>query len=260
MPPTTPHFTLAAVRQIAAIAAGAGQLILAIRREADMGVVAKADGSPVTRADWAAQNHIVTQLEQHGLMAACVAEESANQPDVDMDRGFYLIDPLDGTKAFVAGSDDFTVNIAFIRRHWPVMGVLHVPVPGITYYSDGSTAWRVDASGNTQPIHARTPSPAGLEIITNRTEDWSGQLGRYLQNHTLTHPITRLSSAYKLGLLAEGRYDLYPRFGPTAEWDIAAGDAILRAAGGMVETLDGQPLTYGKPRFGNPAFVARGRR
>ncbi|NDE89854.1 MAG: 3'(2'),5'-bisphosphate nucleotidase CysQ [Alphaproteobacteria bacterium] len=258
-------FELKDVRALAQLAREAGQIILHYREQhregRTLGLEAlnleiKHDGSPVTLADIASQEHILEGIEQLGLYQPVVAEE-ATAPDVSTLDGFYLIDPLDGTKAFVDGGDDFTVNIGFIHHGRPVMGVLHSPVLNETYYTDGTCAYYLSPSGEESVIEARRADPEGVDVITNRTEDWSGHLKNYLAQHKV-RSTERLSSAFKLGLVAHGKFDLYPRFGPTSEWDIAAGDAILRAAGGSVKTLDGNDLAYGKPRFLNPAFIARG--
>lgn len=258
----SPIFSLKDVEALANLAAEAGAIILGIRAQHDakthdLGALAKADGSPVTRADHAAEAHILEGFLKLGLAAPYVAEETAAEADMAGISGFYLVDPLDGTKAFVSGGDDFTVNIGFVEKGVPVMGVVHVPVLNITYYSDGKTAYLRDAVG-VRPITARYAPHEGFDVITNRTEDWSGRVRDYLAGFSV-RSTSQLSSAHKLGLLAAGTVDMYPRFGPTFEWDIAAGDAILRAAGGSVRTLDGQPLGYGKPQFLNPSFVARGK-
>ena len=138
------------------------------------------------------------------------------------------------------------------------MGVLHSPVSNETYYTDGKKAYYLSAGEQESVIETRWPHSEGMDVIVNRTEDWSGRLKNYLQTVSVRSTVQQ-SSARKLGLIAHGKFDLYPRFGPTYEWDIAAGDAILRAAGGSVKTLDGEDLQYGKEKFLNPFFVARGR-
>lgn len=257
-----PAFSLQDVRALAVLAREAGALIMRIRAEHDeaindIGMVAKDDGSPVSRADHLAQEHVLAGLQRLSLDAPVVAEELASQIHVEGLPGFYLIDPLDGTKAFLAGGDDFTVNIGYTEKGAPVMGVMHVPALNETYYSADGTAYFMNAAGAEETIRARAPNPKAYDVIVNRTEDWSGRLKRYLENYAVGE-LHRRSSAHKLALVAHGKFDLYPRFGRTCEWDIAAGDAILRAAGGMVETLEGAPMIYGKPDFYNPPFIARG--
>ncbi len=257
-------FHLTDVRALAQLARSAGQIILKVRDEHlagknALGLQAKGDGSPVTLADIASQEHILEGLENLGLQQPVVAEETAeNAIDVSELGRYYLIDPLDGTKAFVEGGDEFTVNIGFIQKGKPVMGVLHSPVSNETYYTDGKKAYHLSAGEQESVIETRWPHSEGMDVIVNRTEDWSGRLKNYLQSVSVRSTVQQ-SSARKLGLIAHGKFDLYPRFGPTYEWDIAAGDAILRAAGGSVKTMDGQDLQYGKEKFLNPFFVARGR-
>ena len=256
-------FHISDVRAIVQLARSAGQLILRVRAEHISGKTAyglqqKDDGSPVTAADLASQEHILEGLEQLGLQHPVVAEECDNNPEMTSTSGYYLIDPLDGTRAFVDGGDEFTVNIGFVRHGKPAMGVLHSPVLGDTYYTDGKAAYYLTADGQESLIKARSPKSEGVDVIVNRTEDWSGRLKNYLAGHQVLS-MNQQSSARKLGLIAHGQYDMYPRFGPTYEWDIAAGDAILRAAGGSVKTMDGEDLAYGKPTYKNPPFIARGR-
>lgn len=255
-------FHLTDVRALVQLARCAGHVILKVREEALTGknglnLQTKGDGSPVTIADIASQEHILEGLEHLGLQQPVVAEET-DAPDISALKRYYLIDPLDGTKAFVEGGDEFTVNIGLIENGRPVMGVLHSPVLKDTYYTDGKKAYYLSPAEQENVIEARWPSSEGMEVIVNRTEDWSGRLKQYLAGHVV-RSTQQQSSARKFGLLAHGRFDMYPRFGPTCEWDIAAGDAILRAAGGSVKTMDGADMTYGKPQFLNPPFVARGK-
>ncbi len=256
-------FHLTDVRALVQLARSAGQLVLKIRAEHLSGKTSydlqhKGDGSPVTAADIASQEHILEGLENLGLQHPVVAEESDANPDMTSSTGYYLIDPVDGTRAFVDGGDEFTINIGFVHHGKPVMGVLHSPVLGDTYYTDGKHAYYLSAGELESVINARAPRPEGVDVIVNRTEDWSGRLKNYLAGQPVLS-MNRQSSARKLGLIAHGKFDMYPRFGPTFEWDIAAGDAILRAAGGSVKTMDGEDLMYGKPTFKNPPFIARGK-
>jgi 3'(2'), 5'-bisphosphate nucleotidase len=257
------QFSHADAKALANLAREAGALILRIRaahlsKEEDWGHIAKADGSPVTRADAAAEAHILAGIEKLGLQAAVVAEETASALDVSDKEGFYLIDPLDGTKAFVGGGDDFSVNIGFAQKGVPTMGVLHIPVTGESYYSDGKEAWFCPPSNQEEKMSVRIADPSGYDVIINRTEDWSGRLGKYLETKPVRE-LHRRSSAHKFGLVAHGKFDLYPRFGPSYEWDTCAGDAILRAAGGRMTTMDGKDFLYGKPEFRNGGFIAEGK-
>ena len=260
---STSPFSYADVKVLSDVARGAGQLIMQMRGvhrqdAASVNLADKQDGSPVTKADHAAQHFILEGITRLGLMHAVIAEEQDQHMDLTGIDGFYSIDPLDGTKAFIGGGDDFSVNIGFVQKGVPVMGVLHMPVAGDTYFSTEHEAFYQKSAGSAiEPIKVRTPNPEGLDVIVNRTEDWSGRLKNYLGTHQVRE-IHRRSSAHKLGLIAHGKFDLYPRFGPTMEWDIAAGHAILRAAGGRVMKLDGLELGYGKPGLKNPSFIAQG--
>lgn len=250
------------MRALARLACEAGDIIMAVRRDEEkkgrgMETRAKGDGSPVTRADTEAQAHIILGIQKLGLQAPIIAEESDPVPLAGENR-FYLIDPLDGTRAFVAGGDDFTVNIGLVENGVPVAGVIHVPVLGETTYCTATAAYMTGPAGEEKQVAARPVPDAGMDVIVNRTEDWSGRLRRYLEGYNVRE-LHRRSSAHKLALVAQGKFDLYPRFGPTYEWDIAAGHAILRAAGGSLTLADGAPMTYAKPAFKNPPFVARGK-
>ncbi len=216
----------------ARIAESAGKEIL---RHYHAGTTArlKSDRTPVTEADEAAEAVILPALAEVLPGVPCVAEEACAQsglPSIERSGRFLLIDPLDGTREFLAGNGEFTVNIALIEGGRPTHGVVHLPVLGTTYVG----------------------GPAGA--VFNEGD----ALDRYLEDH---HVAARIAagSSLKFCRIAEGLADLYPRFGRTMEWDTAAGHAVLVAAGGSVVTHDGQALIYGKPGFENPDFIARGR-
>ena len=244
-------------------AAAAGAEILRIR---DQGhdVREKHDSSPVTDADEAGERIILEMLEAATPDIPIVAEEKAAagcMPD-DVGSRFWLVDPLDGTKEFIRGLADFTVNIALVDEGVPAMGVVYAPARGDLYFvcapnkacvrtlgADGK--WSAD-----RPIHVREPRPEGLAIVASKshrnqeTDDFIAKL-----------PVKTLVSAgssLKFCLVATGDADVYPRLGPTMEWDTAAGDAVLRAAGGTVTTLEGELFHYGKLDFRNGYFVAKG--
>ena len=221
----------------------------------------KADGSPVTAADEAAERLILPALRALTPEIPVISEEEAAaglSPAV-AGREFWLVDPLDGTREFIRRNGEFTVNIALIRDGRPALGLVHVPVSGVTYLAAGpGTAIRRVAEAS-RPIAVRVPPPAGLTVIGSRShgndpaiDTFLGRLGRPIAERRTA------GSSLKLCLVAEGGADLYPRFGTTMEWDIAAGHAILLAAGGRVETLDGASLGYGKPEYRNPNFAAYG--
>lgn len=240
------------------MAVRAGREILAVYRS-DFAVLDKADGSPVTEADTRAERIILAGLAECAPDIVVVAEESvaaAGIPDFD-GRTFFLVDPLDGTKEFVSRSDEFTVNIALIEDGLPTAGVVHVPALDETYWTAGDgVAWRSRGGGAAQRIACRKPGSGGLVVIASRSHR-SPDIDAYIERFEVA-AIVSAGSSLKFCRVAEGTADLYPRLGRTMEWDIAAGHAIVAAAGGSVETLDGRPLVYGKPGFENPHVVARG--
>jgi 3'(2'), 5'-bisphosphate nucleotidase len=242
---------------VLALAIRAGQVIRAIYA-GDFAVRAKADRSPVTDADEAAETIIVTGLALLTPDWPVVAEERFARGLTPALSGqpFWLVDPLDGTKEFVNRRDDFSVNIALIEGARPTLGVLHAPVTGLSHATAGGVALRIDPQGNRQAIKARYPS-GGLDVLTSRSHVTDGD-ATWLAGNTVQR-VTAAGSALKFARIAEGLADAYPRFGPTSEWDTAAGQAILVAAGGSVRAPDGAELTYGKPDFRNNGFIARGR-
>jgi 3'(2'), 5'-bisphosphate nucleotidase len=248
-----------------AAAIEAGQAILAVRKKGYR-AERKADSTPVTEADRAAERAIAAYLRQIAPDVPIVAEEACSLGSVPrVDGEFFLVDPLDGTKEFVKGGDDFTVNIALIRDRRPAIGVVLAPASGIIYAGvEGSGAWRgslVDGRvEQRQPIHVRAAGEA-LDIVaskSHRTPETDAYCGRYRVRN-----LVAAGSSLKFCTVAEGKADLYPRMGTTMQWDTAAGDAVLRAAGGRTLTLDGVPLPYGPNGAGveayeNPWFVASG--
>ena len=244
------------VEAVAAIAREAGDAILAIARRGPR-VRRKADLSPVTDADEAANRLIVARLAALSPRIPVVAEESAG-PAARPARRFWLVDPLDGTREFVAGRDEYTVNIALIVSGRPMLGVVVAPARDLCFggTADGG-AWRQDAGGPRRPVAARAAPESGAVAAASRSHS-TPETDAWLATAGVASTI-RVGSSMKFCLLAEGAADLYPRFGRTMEWDTAAGHAVLAAAGGAVCTLDGAPLSYGKPGFENPDFIARGR-
>ena len=236
----------------------AGREILAVYRS-DFAVRDKADGSPVTEADTRAERIIIAGLAECAPDVAVVAEESVAAhgiPVIDA-RTFFLVDPLDGTKEFVHRSDEFTVNIALVEDGIPTVGVVHVPALDETYWTAGDGfAWRSRGGGAAQRIACRKPGSGGLVVIASRSHR-TPDIDAYIERFEVAR-IVSAGSSLKFCRVAEGAADLYPRLGRTMEWDIAAGHAIVTAAGGSVRTLDGKPLVYGKPGFENPHVVARG--
>lgn len=249
---------------LVAIALEAGAAILPHYRPGGADARVKDDGSPVTEADEAAEALILERLAERGA-GPVVAEESVaagRMPQVS--DVFYLVDPLDGTKEFVSGSGEFTVNIARIVKGRPTAGVVLAPALGVVYAGDAGGAWRAQVREG--GVHGRQPIaaavPAGeLRVVASRshlTDETKAFIDRYRVGSFLSS-----GSSLKFCRVAEGAADLYPRLGRTMEWDTAAGHAVLSAAGGGVFTLEGTPLAYGKAEhpsgsFANPHFVAAG--
>ncbi|MGQ0664407.1 MAG: 3'(2'),5'-bisphosphate nucleotidase CysQ [Pseudomonadota bacterium] len=245
--------------EIVRLARTAGEVALGYYARG-VAVRVKADASPVTEADEAAEAVILAGLGHLSPGTPIVSEECVARGEVAFAAGplpprFFLVDPIDGTREFVARNDEFTINIALVEARRPVLGVVHVPVKGITYAAGRGAATRLD--GAERPIRARTPPAAGLVVVASRHHGRQADLDAYLEELAVVERRS-MGSAVKFGLLAEGSADLYPRFGPTMEWDTAAGHAVLEAAGGQVVTVSGTPLLYGKPGFLNPDFIARG--
>lgn len=245
----------------------AGRAILDVYR-AGPSVVLKKDATPVTEADERAEAIILAQLEEHFPDIPVVAEEAVaagNVPDV-RGRSFFLVDPLDGTREFIARRDEFTVNIALIENGVPVAGIVYAPALGIAYSGADGRAEKFDVDEhfnvlNRRQIGCRT-GHAALKAVISRSHG-DPQTEEFLRQEGICHHTT-IGSSLKFCLLAEGLADVYPRFGRTMEWDTAAGDAVLRAAGGRVTCPDGSPFQYGKTDqlsdvdFANSAFIGRG--
>lgn len=246
-----------AILEAAAVAAG--EAILAVRARG-FAVAEKSDASPVTEADAAADAIIVAALRKAFPEIPIVAEESGLTGSAG-GRIFFLVDPLDGTKEFVAGRDEFTVNIALIEDERPILGVVLAP-PLQTLWAGGpSGAYRRVAGGAAEPIRAR-PQPQRLVAVASRSHR-TAATDSFLAELSLDC-VTAVGSSMKFCRIAEGAADIYPCLGRTMEWDTAAGQAVLEAAGGRVRKLDGKPLSYGKPAcpddvaFANTPFVAEG--
>jgi 3'(2'), 5'-bisphosphate nucleotidase len=230
-------------------------------REKENAIEKKADGSPATMADTAAETIILAGLQSLTPSIPIVSEEAFERGEIpDISGGeFWLVDPLDGTREFLRGGIEFTVNIGLIQANEPVLGVLYSPATGEMYSGYGNVAKFSDIQGNERKIQVRKSPNDGLTIISSRNFGSEIHLARFLAGRTISEHLYR-SSALKFGDIADGKADLYPRFGPSCEWDTAAGHAIVNAAGGSVKTADNTPLLYGKPNFINADFVARGAR
>ena len=218
----------------------------------------KPDRSVVTEADHAAEAIILAGLRQALPGCSVIAEEEAAAGKLTAATPeFWLVDPLDGTREFTAGGDDFAVNIGLVRNGQPVLGVVGVPARNEVFGGIvGLGAWRATDRART-PIAARTPPPDGLTVVASRHHGDQARLDEFLAGRQVRE-VVNFGSSLKFCRLAEGQADLYPRFGRTMEWDTCAPHAVLAAAGGRVQTLDGQPLRYGKPGWDNPHFVCWG--
>lgn len=248
-------------------ALSAAEIILDIY-EGEFDVEIKGDESPVTKADQAAEKVILEHLARIAPAIPVVAEESVAAGHVPtIDGEFFLVDPLDGTKEFIKKNGEFTVNIALVRDNMPMAGVIFTPAKGWLFAGEvGNGAWRADVSDPRQShiLHNRkeiTVRQAGdiLDVVGSRSHHADGAV-EFLKTCKVGKQKA-IGSSLKFCLLAAGEADLYPRFGRTMEWDTAAGDAILTAAGGAVRTLDGARLQYGKTiqedvPFANPFFIA----
>ncbi len=218
----------------------------------------KGDGSPVTVADEQAEKLILEGLARIAPDIPVVAEESvaAGRFPPASDR-FFLVDPLDGTKEFLDRNGDFTVNIALIEQGRPILGIVHLPATGVTFAGEVGKG----ASRDGTAIHVGTPD-GPLKVLASRSH-MSDETKVWLEQFDVGELVSA-GSSLKFCRVAEGAADLYPRLGRTMEWDTAAADAVLRAAGGRVCTLDGADLVYGKrdqaddSDFANPWFVATG--
>ena len=251
---------------LAAIAQAAGKIIMDIYAR-DFTATAKADASPVTEADVAAEQVILQGLALHFPAVAVVAEEQAAAGHVpQIAGGFFLVDPLDGTREFISRNGEFTVNIGRIQNGVPVAGVVYAPALAEIFVGRaGEGAFRAkvkaDVELNAQsflPIKCRTLPAVGATILASRSHRDSETEAFIAKIKTAA--LISAGSSLKFCRLAEGKADLYPRFGRTMEWDTAAGHAVLAAAGGSMTRADGTAFTYGKAedKFANPSFIARG--
>ncbi|HEV3491033.1 MAG TPA: 3'(2'),5'-bisphosphate nucleotidase CysQ [Reyranella sp.] len=231
----------------------------------DLGVRDKADKSPVTDADHAAEAIIVAGLRTLTPDTPVVAEEemaAGRIPEIGtIESGgpFWLVDPLDGTKEFIKRNGEFTVNIALIEVGRPTLGIVLAPASDTLWRGTaGLGADKSENGGAFTQITTRPQPTDGLICCASRSHAIYSDLDIWFGREGITvAERVQVGSSLKFCLIAEGKADIYPRFGPTNEWDTAAGQGVLEAAGGEVVTTDGKPLLYGKPRFSNPHFIAR---
>jgi len=244
-------------RQVIGIARAAGEVILRVYAT-DFSVRGKNDASPVTAADEEAEALIMAGLRDLAPAVPVVAEEAVAAGHVPaVGDWFWLVDPLDGTREFISRNGEFTVNIALVHRGLPVFGVVLAPALNRLFAGAvGQEAAVEDVAGRRQ-IRCRTVPDAGLTVVASRSHGDAAALDAFLAGRRVAS-TTSAGSSLKLCLVAAGEADIYPRLGRTMEWDIAAGHAVLAAAGGRIRTMAGEPLRYGKPGFDNPHFVAEG--
>ena len=235
----------------------AADVILSIRARG-FDVTRKADRSVVTEADHASEDLILFGLRAATPGIPVIAEEEvAGGARIAASSLFWLVDPLDGTREFTDGNDDFAVNIGLVRDGRMALGVVGVPATGEVFGGSGGRGARQRQHGAQTPVRARAVPAEGLTVLASRNHGDVGQLNTFLAGRTVAKTLN-FGSSLKFCRLAEGIADLYPRFGRTMEWDTAAPQAVLEAAGGAVCTTDGAPLTYGKPGWENPFFVCTG--
>jgi len=242
------------------IARAAGDAIMEIYEREDFSVETKSDHSPLTAADRAAHELIATELAQLTPAIPVWSEESATIPFAERRgwREFWLVDPLDGTKEFIKRNGEFTVNIALVREHVPVLGVVHAPARNTDYFaSRTSGAWRREGERPPQAIAVRRPAAETVRVVGSRSHR-GASLAHFL-DRLGPHELVPMGSSLKLCLVASGDADVYPRLGPTSEWDTAAAQAVVECAGGVVVDLSGRPLRYNrKAEVLNPYFLVYG--
>lgn len=219
----------------------------------------KKDASPLTAADRASHDFLVESLKSLIPDASIISEESeeATTRSIDTAKTLWLIDPLDGTKEFLKGTNEFTVNVALIEAGLPVLGVVHAPALSLTYYGGRNFgSWRQVDNEPPIPISTRCADSSELAVVASK--DHAGPLVSAMLARLTSPQLQSMGSSLKFCLVAEGKADLYLRDLPTMEWDTAAAQCIVEAAGGGVYSLDGQPLRYGKPGLKNPAIMTVG--
>ncbi|MBS0366931.1 MAG: 3'(2'),5'-bisphosphate nucleotidase CysQ [Proteobacteria bacterium] len=245
---------------IGAIARAAGSEILQVYESGSFDATRKQDDSPLTAADLRAHRSIVAALARLTPDIPVFSEEAAAIPWAERARWrrYWLVDPLDGTKEFISRNGQFTVNIALIEDHAPALGVVHVPVGGLSYLGvPGQGAWREQPGEPRRQIRVRSRCANPPQVVGSRSHR-GDSLDAFLARLG-AHELKPMGSSLKFCLIAEGSADVYPRLGPTCEWDTAAAQAVVVAAGGRVLQLDGEALRYNtREQVLNPFFVAFG--
>lgn len=248
----------ALLEQVIDISRAAGEQVMQVYRS-DFEVRGKEDASPVTEADERAEALILAALAQCAPGVPVISEEAAAAGYIpEVGQRFWLVDPLDGTREFINRNGEFTVNVALIEGGEPVLGVVLAPALGRLFAGARGCGAFIEEAGVRQPIECREVSPEGLDVVASRSHGDAQALDVFLAGRKV-RSLKSAGSSLKICLVAAGEADLYPRLGRTMEWDIAAGHAVLLAAGGQLLTLQDEPLRYGKPGLDNPHFYARGR-
>lgn len=239
-------------------AEGAGAAALAFYKSEDLSVTRKADASPLTLADLASHQYITAALEKISSFPI-LSEESESVPYEQRRHwgAYWLIDPLDGTKEFIKQNGEFTVNIALIERGTPVLGVVYAPALGETYAAARGLGARKSTGSGWHPIRCAAYRKDKLRIVASRSHG-NEKVERFLERIPAEQELLSCGSSLKLCMVADGRADLYPRLGPTMEWDTAAAHAVVLEAGGMVSDLEGRAVIYNKENLLNPEFIVTG--
>lgn len=243
------------LQEIGQIARDAGELILTFTIKPGEHQV-KEDRSPVSAADLAANRYIEEKLLQLQPDIPIVSEEGDKPAVSAATPAFWLVDPLDGTKSYLRGKGEYSVNIGLIERGVPVLGTIYIPPLRQLYIGGPEGAFLQERDQPLTALRTRKPAADGIDAVVSHSHLDQETLD-LLQKFTVRSRVSAASSL-KFCRVAEGAADLYPRFGPTMEWDTAAGHAILLAAGGRMTNIDGSPFLYGKPSFKNPGFIAYG--
>ncbi len=249
------------IEPVLEIAVDAGRAIMEVYK--NFGAVeTKPDGSPITEADREAHRIITGRLRSLTPDTPILSEESAQVPYAERRQwtAFWLVDPLDGTKEFINRRGEFTVNIALIRDGSPVLGVVGIPARNALYWGCGSKAYRRDDGGQPERIHVsqfRSGIPRVVASRSHASPETAGFIDE-VKEAWGDCELKSMGSALKICVVAEGEADVYPRLGPTSEWDIAAAHCVLNAAGGSLTTARGEPVHYNKENILNPWFVAAG--
>lgn len=243
--------------KIIALAKEAGQLICQVYQK-EITVVEKKDGSPLTQADYQSHLFLKEGLETLTPSIPVISEEDEASWKTKSPL-FWLVDPLDGTKGFIQKTGEFCINIALIHKNYPIFGLIYIPLTKEVFYGYDKKAWR-SAKGKTDLIHTRPfPSQGGTLLLGGYGKKFKEQEDFFLKSYPIAK-VERIRSAIKFCTIAMGQADLYVRYEKCGEWDTAAGQILVEAAGGLMTSLDGTPFVYGKPGLINKGFIVFGRK